>query len=35
MRWLFIDPSIARRATSDEQGDNDATAVRRRALEER
>ena len=35
LRWLFIDPSITRRAASDEFDDLDATGVRRRALEER
>jgi Zn-dependent protease with chaperone function len=35
LRWLFVDPSVGRRAASDELGDIDATAVRRRALEER
>jgi hypothetical protein len=33
-RWLFVDPSIGRRAAEEELGDVDATAVRRRALEE-
>jgi Zn-dependent protease with chaperone function len=35
LRWLFVDPSVGRRAASDELGDIDATSVRRRALEER
>jgi len=35
LRWLFIDPSITRRAATDEVGDVDATSVRRRALLER
>ena len=35
LRWLFIDPSIARRASTDEVGDLDATGVRRRVLAER
>jgi hypothetical protein len=34
VRWLFIDPSIARRASEDEIGDLDATATRRQLLEE-
>ena len=33
-RWLFIDPSIGRRTPEEEQGDVDATSVRRAALEE-
>jgi len=35
IRWLFVDPSIARRAKTDEIGDIDATGVRRHVLEER
>ena len=31
-RWLFIDPSIARRTVDELVGDVDATAVRRAAL---
>ena len=34
LRWLFIDPSIGLRASSDEVGDHDATGVRRRVLQE-
>ena len=34
LRWLFIDPSIGLRAATDEVGDDDATGVRRRVLEE-
>lgn len=34
LRWLFVDPSIGRRAASDSIGDLDATAVRRLVLEE-
>ncbi len=34
LRWLFVDPSIGRRAASDSIGDVDATAVRRLVLEE-
>jgi Zn-dependent protease with chaperone function len=34
LRWLFVDPSIGRRAATDSLGDEDATAVRRRVLDE-
>jgi Zn-dependent protease with chaperone function len=34
LRWLFVDPSIGRRARADELGDLDATATRRQVLEE-
>lgn len=34
LRWLFVDPSIGRRALTDEVGDTDATGVRRRVLDE-
>ena len=34
LRWLFVDPSIGRRAASDSMGDVDATVVRRLVLEE-
>jgi len=33
-RWLFVDPSIARRSAEEEIGDVDATAVRQAALAE-
>ena len=35
IRWIFIDPSITRRAKAEEIGDLDATSTRRQALEER
>ena len=34
IRWIFIDPSIARRARAEEIGDLDATGPRRQMLEE-
>jgi Zn-dependent protease with chaperone function len=33
-RWLFVDPSIARRSRAEEIGDVDATSVRQAALDE-
>lgn len=33
-RWLWFDPSIARRSAEAQVGDNDATSVRRQVLEE-
>ncbi len=33
-RWLWFDPSVARRSAEAQVGDNDATSVRRQVLEE-
>ena len=35
IRWLFVDPSVARRARSEEIANLDATSLRRQVLEER